>query len=252
MQYIDILYKDKNYKFNIPPNKDSHINKNPDVYINEFKQEADLISNFLEEGSYAIDIGARDGDSTLPIRAIVGGTGKVIAFEPNPYEYPNLINNIKLNEFDNIEAYNFGISKDNGELEFVFEEGFYNGGLKTPQAQIAHFPKSIKLQCKNWENLPQNLKDDFKKVQFIKIDTEGSDIDILEELAPMIKENKPIILTEWWPHTEERIMQFLNQFGYVPFDKKNLSHINYINIANRVENLVLIPLSKLTIYSNAP
>jgi FkbM family methyltransferase len=244
-EVISISYNNKDYKFYVPANKDSHINKNPPIYIDEFKQEANLISNFLQEGDYAIDIGARDGDSTLPIRAVVGEKGKVIAFEPNPYEYPNLIENIKLNKFDNVDAHSFGISKQNGELEFVFEENFYNGGLKTQQAMIANFPKSIKLLCKNWENLNASIKKDFEKVSFIKIDTEGSDIDILEEISEVIVRNKPFILMEWWPFTENRIIEFINKFGYIAFDKKTFSLVNYISISNRVENLFLIHVSRI-------
>lgn len=244
-EVISISYNNKEYYFNIPQNKDSHINKNPSIYIEEFKQEANLISNFISEGDYAIDIGARDGDSTLPIRAVVGEKGKVLAFEPNPYEYPNLLDNIKLNKFLNIEAYDFGISKQDGELEFVFEENFYNGGLKTQQASIANFPKSIKLLCKNWNSLNQEIKKDFEKVKFIKIDTEGSDIDILEEISEIIIKNKPFILMEWWPTTEERINQFIRRFGYIAFDKKTFSLINYISLSNRVENLFLVHASRI-------
>ena len=44
----------------------------------------------------------------------VGETGKVYAFEPEPSNYANLINNIDLNEYHNVRAINCGVTGNNG------------------------------------------------------------------------------------------------------------------------------------------
>jgi FkbM family methyltransferase len=238
---ITVNYNNQEFKFLIPLDKGSHINKDPSLYIADFNKDTKFLSNFLKEGDIALDIGARDGDSTLPLRAVIGNTGKILAFEPNPFEFPNLIENIKLNNILNIEAYNFGISKENEYKEFLFEENFYNGGISTEQIKIGYFPKKIKLQCKNLENLSKEIKADLDKVKFIKTDTEGYDVDILEELGPIINKTRPFILMEWWPTTEARMVEYFIKNNYVPFNKDNLSLIQNLHISNRVHDIFLIP-----------
>lgn len=242
---VIVIYNNQEFKFLIPLDKGSHINKQPDLYIEDFHKDIKFLSHFLKQGDVAVDIGARDGDSTLPLRAIVGSAGKILAFEPNPFEFPNLIENIKLNNILNIEAYNFGIAKENEYKEFVFEENFYNGGINTNQIKIGNFPKKIKLQCKNLENLSEEIKIDLYKAKFIKTDTEGYDVDILEELAPIINKTRPFILMEWWPTTEKRMAEYINKNNYLPARKDDLSLINNLDISNRVHDIFLIPRESL-------
>ena len=243
--FVSVSFNNKDFKFLVPRNKDSHINKEPNLYIRDFNKAVNFLSSFLSEGDYAVDIGARDGDSTLPIRAVIGDQGKILAFEPNPYEFPNLIENIKLNNILNIEAYNFAIAKENGEKEFLFEENYYNGGINTAQIKIGNFPNKINLSCKNWENLSEEIKNDLNKIKFIKTDTEGYDIDILEELAPIINNQRPLILMEWWPTTEEHMTQYILKNNYLPFNTENLSLIRSLNLSERIHDIFLIPKEKI-------
>jgi FkbM family methyltransferase len=239
--FVSVFFNNKEFKFLIPTNKDSHINRNPNAYIEDFAKATKFLSNFLQEGDYAIDIGARDGDSTLPIRAVAGDSGKILAFEPNPYEYPNLIENIKLNNIKNIEAYDFSIAKENEEKEFLFEENYYNGGIDTDQIKIGHFPNRIKLKCKNFDNFSENIKEDLNKIKFIKTDTEGYDVDILEELSIIIEKTRPFILMEWWPTTEKRMVEYFTRNNHVPFRTEDLSLIQDFHISNRTHDIFLIP-----------
>ena len=56
-----------------------------------------LISQNLQEGDTALDIGAHTGEYAIMMTAICGHAGRVIAFEPNPYARRMLNRNIKLN-----------------------------------------------------------------------------------------------------------------------------------------------------------
>lgn len=247
---ISISFNNKEYKFLVPLNKDSHLNKEPDLYIKDFNKSVNFLSNFIKEGDTVIDIGARDGDSTLPLRAVVGEKGKVLAFEPNPYEFPNLIENIKLNNFLNIKAYNFGIAKETGEKEFLFEEGFYNGGINTDQIKIGNFPKKLNLICKNWNDLSEDIKKDLEDLKLIKTDTEGYDIDILEELSSLIYKKRPFIMMEWWPTLEARMAEYIRFNNYLPFNAENLSLIPSLHPSYRVHDIFLIPKEMVQIVKN--
>ena len=216
-------YKGKEYKFYQSKNKNSLNFSDADRYFDEFKKDINFYSEVLKEGDIVIDIGARDGDSVLPLRACVGESGKVLAFDPNPHEYPNLVENVKLNNFKNVETYDFGISPRDGEQEFLYSEDFYNGGIKTTEIQAGYFPDLISLPCKNWTTLPDSIKRDFNNASLIKIDTEGSDLSILEELSECIMTSRPCIVTEWWatPSYTEAMGSFLKAKNYICFSKKN-------------------------------
>lgn len=247
---VSVSFNNKEYKFLVPLNKDSHINKEPDLYIKDFNKLANFLLNFIKEGDTVIDIGARDGDSTLPLRAIVGDKGKVLAFEPNPYEFPNLIENIKLNNFSNVKAYDFGIAKENGDKEFLFEQGFYNGGINTEQIKIGNFPNKLKLKCKNWQTLSEEIKNDLENLKLIKTDTEGYDVDILEELFPIISKKRPFIIMEWWPTLEARMVEYIRLNNYLPFNLENLSLIPCLHPSYRVHDLFLIPKEMVQVIKN--
>jgi FkbM family methyltransferase len=216
-------YNDKEYKFYQAKNKNSLYFSDVESYFDEFTKDVNFYSKILKEGDLVIDIGARDGDSVLPLRACVGDSGKVLAFDPNPHEFPNLVENIDLNNFKNIETYNFGIAKEDGVQDFLYSEDFYNGGIKTEQIQIGYFPDSISLTCKNWSTLPDSVRRDFHSAALIKIDTEGSDLDILEELSECIMAARPCIVTEWWATLSytEAMGHFLRTKNYICFSKEN-------------------------------
>jgi hypothetical protein len=52
--------------------------------VREIRQgDIDELRNYLSEGDVAIDIGANQGDTTIPIAIAVGKKGLVLALEPN-------------------------------------------------------------------------------------------------------------------------------------------------------------------------
>tara|TARA_B100000131_G_C18095357_1_gene603790 strand:+ start:257 stop:1141 length:885 start_codon:yes stop_codon:yes gene_type:complete len=243
-------YKGLDYKFYQSKNKNSLYFSDASRYFDEFREDAAFYSKVLKEGDVVVDIGARDGDSVLPLRACVGESGKVLAFDPNPYEYPNLVANVQLNNFKNVETYDFGIAKQDGEQEFLYSDDFYNGGIKTDEIQIGYFPDPISLKCKNWNTLPDSVRTDFRNASLIKIDTEASDLDILEELSECIMSSRPCIVTEWWatPSYTEAMGNFLRTKNYICFSKKNGNklHLEYDSRScAREHDVFFIPTERL-------
>ncbi len=59
---------------------------------------------FLKPGDYVIDVGAAIGYYTLIFARSVGNAGLVIAFEPKTDRYKLLLENIKLNKYENIKT----------------------------------------------------------------------------------------------------------------------------------------------------
>ena len=173
-----------------------------------------LISPFLPKGDINyVDIGARNGDSLRELIPFKERINSIICFEPNPEEFQKLKivceqNNLKasLNEF--------AISKESGVLDFVWDEKERNGGLKNKISLQESWDSERKFKCLCWKDFSENLKIELENLNFIKVDTEGSDIDCLMQLQEIIVRNKPNIMIEWFPETEDKIKKFCSEFCY--------------------------------------
>ena len=129
----------------------------PDKAPTEITQQAvDELRKFLSPGDVAIDIGAHEGDSTVPIALAVGRTGCVLALEPNEYVFPILVENSKLNpDKTNIRPLMIAATDENREMVFEYgDPGYCNGGYHEGYAKYVHGSAfELKVQGRNLENL---------------------------------------------------------------------------------------------------
>ena len=92
------------------------------VYVGlmEFEDMA-FVLHLLREGDQFLDVGANAGAYSI----LAGGRGaQVLAMEPVPPTYEQLLDNIHLNRFETrIEARNMGVSSDPGKLRFSTQTG---------------------------------------------------------------------------------------------------------------------------------
>ena len=135
-----------------------------------------------------IDIGALDGDTST---ALVKDFERVICFEPNPYTFEQLS--------EDVEKYNVALSDTETTTDLILPNGRNIPG----HASISRFKKGG-----FWENEGKNpyvIKDvavktldsyNFTDVSFIKIDTEGSEFQIIQGGMQTIKEYKPVMFYE--------------------------------------------------------
>jgi len=84
--------------------------------------ETTLMKEFIKEGMKVIDIGANIGYHTLQISQLVGKTGQIIAFEPDPENYRLLIKNLESNNCKNVTLYQKAVGNFNGDLKLFFCE----------------------------------------------------------------------------------------------------------------------------------
>lgn len=127
------------------------------------------------EGRYILDIGAFVGDSSVYFA--LQGAKKVYAIEPNPYLFPILTNNIRINMLDDtIYPYNLAMSDSNGNLEFFIDKfsyarsGIYKWGEGSPE-EVIRVPVI---------DIVEFLKD--HTVDVIKVDCEGCEYSVVPRL----------------------------------------------------------------------
>ena len=205
-----------------------------------------------------IDIGSNIGYYSL-LAAKSNPKIKVYAFEPalGPKYY--LKKNIESNKFeDNIEYFDLALSNQSGEIEF-FEvanvkykyldynlAGEGNAGTKRTSRNFKkNYVKAITLK-----NFIESKK--LQKIDLIKIDTEGTEIDILKSGYLEIINYKPIIICETLFNTIEFELETL--FNELHYDFYNhtpygLQKVNKITrkLDDGIRNCFFVPKSKLSL-----
>ncbi len=154
------------------------------------EQVTSMFKKLLKRGMSVIDVGAHIGYYSLLSASLVGEEGKVFAFEPEPHNYNELINNISLNDYLNIRAINSAVGDKNG-----FSDLFI---AKTWSGKHSLFQTSSDM--KDSISVPVVTLDSYihdGKVDLIKTDTEGNDLKVLLGARNTTK-NCSFYITEFW------------------------------------------------------
>jgi FkbM family methyltransferase len=211
----------------------------------DFNKMASILWKFLRQKDITyIDIGARDGDSILYLKPFLKNIKKIIAFEPNKEETHFLRQNLSMNNID-CELHEFAIAEMSKDYDFYWDEKGRNGGVKTKESSIGNWDETKSFPAYCYNDLDPDLKEKLSNADFIKVDTEGYDIKVLNELLPCIQKSLPFIMIEWWPHVENQIVEFCNKNSYYPYDPYHNFVRQELVLSQRVDNLILIHSSKL-------
>lgn len=139
----------------------------------------------LRPNSYCIDVGANIG-LTAVMMASMCKSGHVVCFEPSPKNFGFLQRSVELNRFNNVTLVRAGVGAQNGEM--LLEEH----GPNSHSASVASTTaiKTDLVSLDNW--VPSD-----KKVDFLKVDVEGYERDVLLGAEKLIARSNPIMLIEF-------------------------------------------------------
>jgi FkbM family methyltransferase len=187
------------------------------------KKEIDFFRKYIPEGSFAIDIGAHIGDTSLPMGLAAGARGLVLALDPNPQIFKILEVNASLNPGKtNILPLRLAVSDQEKEFYFASSEAsMSNGGLIEDLNDNRHGRFKIKEPVRV-VNITNYINEHFsfwlEKLSLIKIDTEGLDYFILKTLLPILEKYRPTIIMEIFhdlsDQTRSDIYSLLKSFNY--------------------------------------
>lgn len=229
---FDVHYSYKIYKFLVLDPKDS-IQKN---YINHEIYEAeeiDLINKYFKGGGAFVDIGANVGNHSIVIGSRQEVT-KLIAFEPNIKAFSQLAFNLAINNvMHKASIYNLALSNKKSLCKLSIPYGNHGGASISEKMPSKGNIESELLVGTEVGDAIVN-----EKVDFIKIDVEGHEVEVLLGLVKLLKNNKPNLFIEI-SHRESddlyhRVEEILTPIGYHEVEKfqryDNL--INYIFTTN--------------------
>lgn len=145
----------------------------------------------VTRGMRVLDIGAQTGFYSLLLSRLVGPTGEVIAFEPLPANFRLLVENVRLNRLENVIVRSQAIAQTSGEINFEFphdEPALVGGPLLEGESQGTFPVQAISLD--------DFLSESGDPVQFIKMDVEGAETDVLQGARRLLDASHPNMMIE--------------------------------------------------------
>lgn len=159
-----------------------------------FKDDAhEKLMNLVKTDFVVLDIGTNIGSTLLQFANLVGENGKAYGFEPDPFNYKNCVQNIELNPFKNVSVSNIGLGNENGEFSLVVDTPTNRGGNRI-QLENVSGKESVKIKVQRLDDwvLASNLK----KINLMKIDVEGFEMNVLKGCTQVLKMHHPVLFIE--------------------------------------------------------
>jgi FkbM family methyltransferase len=181
-----------------------------------------VLRGLLSEGDTFVDVGANFGTFSLLASRLVGSNGRVIAIEPQPRLAALIRQSLELSRVTNCSIEQVACGAQSGEATLLVPDddsgraGFFAGfsGAK------AH--KSVSVPVATLDSLLAAREATGNMV--IKIDVEGSEIDVLDGASEIIRARQPAILVELNPwsaraagRSSRDVVGKLEDLGYSTF-----------------------------------
>jgi len=219
----------------------------------KFEPEILFLKNILSPGENCLHIGASDARHSYVMSGLIG-SGHIYAFEPSSYSYHHLKLMVKLHRLKNISTYKYAISDSEGTVTLITPEKS-TGHVGRSFAYITQDKsdcasrKDIKSHKTKKEEVKSTSIDQFvsknciSKIDFIRCDTEGSEMLILNGGQETINKFKPNLLVEIHSHSlkdifncsAKEVAKFLFDLGYVMF-REDFGKITKVKSVNEKEN----------------
>lgn len=166
-------------------------------------------------GMTIYDIGANRGQMTLFFAHLVGSSGTVISYEPEPDVYSTLMRNIELNSLRNVTAFQSALADADGVGSFAYSECHSTQGKLLNVEKTYEIPEAF-LHDVMVTRLDSVVSEGVPPPQLIKIDVEGGAALLLRGAVEVLEKHSPKIYVELHGSEEQAgIRDELLTRGYV-------------------------------------
>jgi FkbM family methyltransferase len=230
-KYIEILGLDNSFLivFNVPAYnyKFSSLvtRKVPHFLIEEMyvsmavPYEEDILKHFNpKKGDVVIDIGAAFGLYTILSSKRVGSNGKVIAIEAHPSCFEMLNRNIKLNGLTNVIPLNNAVHSRKMKVKLYSNYTIMSERVSKDKAN----EKFIQVNANTLDNLLQQNEISHADINWIKIDVEGAEFEVLKGATSILSKSKDIalLIEVHGKDNYKPVVEFLKTYNFkIEFEK---------------------------------
>lgn len=181
-----------------------------------------LISQLLRPGDVVLDIGANIGYYSVLAGKIVGKRGRVFAFEPDPYTYGKLCQNVRINRLQDVvkplekavgertsRSRLFLSGADSGDHR-LFDSGEHRG--------------SVEVACVRLDEYAMDIPQLREQLALVKMDVQGFEVAAYRGMRELLTHSSPALITEYEPCTlaaagssATAYVELLRSYGYHSF-----------------------------------
>jgi FkbM family methyltransferase len=183
--------------------------------------ESEVFSFFIPRpNDVVIDVGANIGYFTIYASRKVGKDGLVIALEPMDEAYNCLMKNIRLNRLNNVKPFKLALWSSETTLRLYRTKGYFTSAISKVdvfknliQQKKLELIKEYEIKAIKLDDLIKNIN--LSKVDWIKIDVDGSEYEVILGSMNTLKRFKPKLIIEI--HNQEignKILKILKNLGY--------------------------------------
>jgi FkbM family methyltransferase len=180
----------------------------------------------LKPGDRVLDIGANVGLYSLLGSQVVGSSGRIFAFEPNPKTFGVLLQNLEFNGCVNVNCAQIALSNRSGKVSLAIPDEV-QAKYAYGDSYLSMYPEESKnkglggVTCMELDVFLKENGVDF--VDIIKIDVEGAEMLCFEGAKLLLSgSSKPVIIMECdevlcrrFGYSVFDTLKFLDGFGYV-------------------------------------
>jgi len=203
------------------PNNPVELKKKYKSYFNS-ANEYWYVKYTPKEGDVIVDIGAGKGEDTIPFSHDVGSTGKVYAIEAHPKTFTELERICKENNLSNVFLSNTAMT-DDGKYVYIEDNSDWQSNTLTDDSN------GIRVHGEYFDGFCKTLN--INSIDFLKINVEGAEIDIIKGMPISIGNVKNICICchdfradaghgEKY-RTKEKVVQFLIENGFEVYCREN-------------------------------
>lgn len=181
-----------------------------------------VLRKFLAPGDTYIDIGANVGYQSLYAARLVGPTGSVLSFEPNPESYSVLAGHVAINRIAHCQTFQLALSDRGGEATLTQIDGHTGTANLRPEHRPAL--RSLTVPVRTGDEVLRSIA--FRGKAFVKIDVEGFEQRVLAGLRdtlPSVTAVAVEITPSWLRQvggSAEQLYAYMSQAGFRSFIPK--------------------------------
>lgn len=185
-------------------------------------QDVYFLKNLIHPGDYCVDIGAHLGYFTFEMGRLAGENGHVYAIEPMSKFFQTLEHLRAARKRANITLYQFAMGADTEYVEMGIPR--LNNQKKYAYARVKNTHSYLEYveseQVKNVQG--DRLFSDIRKLDFIKCDVEGLELQVFQSFLETIGRFRPLILVELEdPRKRKLLLDMLSPYSYTIYYLEN-------------------------------
>jgi FkbM family methyltransferase len=189
------------------------------------RQLAAYLPTVLREGSVFFDVGANVGIFTQCAAKLVGSTGRVIAFEPEPTTFASLSRSVRRNGLSNVTCVQAAASDHAGSATFHrASDGTANSLVGEAGHRARRYVEEMTVPVVTLDGYVAETKLDAARIALVKVDVEGEEPRTVAGMRDTLAAGRPAIWCEVRgprgstraPGTVTAVAALLADLGYQP------------------------------------